>query len=73
MKKNILAILLLTASLTLHAQKFQQEFGNPRKAFVETIATPNHPDSYYHRGQSATLRIIAREGGVPLEGNILLY
>ena len=72
--KNILTILLLTAtSLTLYAQKFQQEFGNPRKAFVETVATPNHPDSYYHRGQSATLRVVAREGGVPLEGVTLRY
>ena len=55
------------------AQKFQQEFGNPRKNFVETIAIPNHPDSYYQLGQQASLRIIAREGGVPLNGVTLYY
>lgn len=35
------------------AQKFAQEFGNPRKVFVETIATPDHADSYYSIGQTA--------------------
>ena len=68
-----MTLLLSAAALTLHAQKFQQEFGNPRKAFVETVAIPNHADSYYHRGQTATLRIVAREGGVPLDGTFLRY
>lgn len=55
------------------AQQFQQEFGTPRKAFVEAIATPSHSDSYYRLGQQATLRIIAREGGVPLQGTTVRY
>lgn len=55
------------------AQQFQQEFGNPRKAFVEAIATPDHADSYYRLGQPATLRIVAREGGVPIDGAVLRY
>jgi len=55
------------------AQKFQQEFGNPRKVFVETIATPDHADSYYNIGQTAILRVIAREGGVPVHGTMLHY
>ena len=54
-------------------QKFQQEFGDPRKPFVETIATPNHADSYYRLGQEATLRVVAREGGVPLNGTTIYY
>ena len=57
----------------LAAQTFQQEFGNPRKAFVETVATPDRADSYYRLGQSATLRVVAREGGVPLDGTVLRY
>ncbi len=63
------AIMAITAS----AQKFQQEFGNPRKIFVETVATPNHSDSRYCLGQQATLRIVAREGGVPVEGRKVYY
>lgn len=55
------------------AQKFQQEFGNPRKVFVETIVTPDHADSYYNIGQTAILRVIAREGGVPVHGTMLRY
>ena len=55
------------------SQQFQQEFGNPRKAFVETIATPNHADSHYQPGQEATLRVVAREGGVPVNGTMLRY
>ena len=55
------------------AQQFQQEFGNPRKAFVELVATPSHPDSYYQLGQEAQLRVVAREGGVPLSGRMLHY
>lgn len=55
------------------AQKFQQEFGSPRKAFVETVATPNHPDSNYRLGQQSQLRIIAREGGVPMQDVAIRY
>ena len=73
MKATILSILLTIITMTVHAQKFQQEFGNPRKAFVETIAIPDHADSLYITGQNARLRIIAREGGMPLEGVTLRY
>lgn len=57
----------------LAAQTFRQEFGNPRKAFVETVVTPDRADSYYRLGQSATLRVVAREGGMPLDGTVLRY
>ena len=60
-------------SLTVQAQKFRQEFGDARKAFVETIAVPSHPDSRYHPGETATLRVVAREGGVPLQHVVLRY
>ena len=55
------------------AQRFQQEFGNARKPFVEAVATPNHADSHYALGQQATLRIVAREGGVPMQGTMVRY
>ena len=55
------------------AQGFQPEFGNARKPFVEAIATPNHADSHYRLGQQATLRLTAREGGVPLNGIVVHY
>ena len=73
-KRHYMAVCLLcTIAGTAAAQKFQQEFGNPRKPFVEAVATPNHPDSYYAIGQQATLRIVAREGGVPLQGTWVRY
>lgn len=59
--------------VAMQAQTFQQEFGNPRKVFVETVAMPNHADSHYAVGQQATLRVAAREGGVPLQGTMLRY
>ena len=75
--KRALPCLLLVYGLIIFnnaaAQKFQQEFGNPRKPFVETIATPNHADSHYRLGQPASLRIIAREGGQPLNGVTVYY
>ena len=73
----ILMVLMLCMAVSqpiaMQAQQFQQEFGNPRKPFVETVATPNHADSYYAVGQQATLRIVAREGGVPLQGTTVRY
>ena len=76
-KKNyyVLTVALLGSLCcgTAMAQKFQQEFGNARKAFVETMAVPDHADSYYRLGQQATLRVVAREGGVPVEGRTLYY
>lgn len=70
---TILFVLIVVMAMTAHAQKFQQEFGNPRKEYVEVVATPNHPDSRYQPGQTATLRIVAREGGRPLDGVKLIY
>ena len=72
-KSLTLALALLGVTLSVSAQKFQQEFGNPRKPYVETVAAPDHADSYYRIGQPATLRIVAREGGVPLDGVTLRY
>ena len=70
--KHILWLCLFLAS-PLYAQKFAQEFGNPRKPFVQVVATPNHADSHYAVGQTATLRITAQEGGVPLNGTMVYY
>lgn len=74
-KTNFFPILCLCLFLAspLSAQKFAQEFGNPRKVFVETVATPNHADSHYAVGQQATLHIVAREGGVPVQGTMVRY
>ena len=71
--RKALSLLLAAMSLTVQAQKFRQEFGDARKAFVETIAVPSHPDSRYHPGETATLRVVAREGGVPLQHVVLRY
>ena len=49
-------------------QAFQQEYGAPRKSFMEVAAMPNHPDSHYRLGEAATLRVTARAGGVPIDG-----
>jgi len=74
MKYAFISLALLCGGIVAaSAQSFRQEFGNPRKSFVETVATPDHADSYYRLGQPATLRIVAREGGVPLEGVTLRY
>lgn len=72
--KRIMFLLLsgLTATYA-QAQQFAQEFGNPRKPFVLVVATPNHADSHYAVGQTATLRIAAQEGGVPLNGTKVYY
>ena len=71
MKKYLLPLLLLCVKAT--AQQFTQEFGNPRKAFVESVATTSHADSRYDLGQQATLRLTARQGGVPVSGVTVRY
>ena len=73
MLKPFVFALCLAASFAASAQQFQQEYGNARKPFVETVATPNHADSHYALGQQATLRLTAREGGVPLQGTMVRY
>ena len=73
MKRLFVLSLLCCGLVAAIAQQFVQEFGNPRKVFVETIATPDHADSYYSIGQPAALRVIAREGGVPVHGTMLRY
>ena len=73
MRRILTATFMVVAATMAHAQKFQQEFGNARKPFVEIIAVPNHPDNRYALGQQATLRIIAREGGKPAQGLYIYY
>ena len=73
MRRIILFALIAVCCFTAYAQQFQQEFGSPRKNYVEMVATPDHGDSYYTLGQPATLRIYAREGGVPLNGVKVKY
>lgn len=68
-----MALFAIVCGGTAFAQKFTQEFGSARKPYVETIATPDHADSRYSLGQPATLRIVAREGGVPLDGKFVRY
>ena len=73
MKRLTTLIVTLCIAILAQAQKFQQEFGNPRKPFVQVAATPNHADSHYAVGQTALLRITAQEGGVPLNGTKVYY
>lgn len=74
MKRLFTSISLIILHLSFStAQGFQPEFGNARKPFVEAIATPSHADSHYRLGQQATLRLTAREGGVPLDGVVVRY
>jgi len=72
-KLILLSFIVLSMPLTLPAQQFAQEFGNPRKQFVQVVATPNHADSRYAVGQTALLRIAAQEGGVPLDGTKVYF
>lgn len=73
MKKTTAIWLLAITAATAQAQQFQQEYGNARKPYVETMATPSHGDSHYSLGEPATLRVVARQGGVPLSGAVLRY
>lgn len=73
MKRQLLLLLVGLMAVCTQAQQFQQEFGNPRKPFVQVVATPNHADSHYAVGQTALLRIVAQEGGVPLNGTKVYY
>ena len=44
MKRQLLLLLVGLMAVCTQAQQFQQEFGNPRKPFVQVVATPNHAD-----------------------------
>ena len=71
--KKLTIILACLIAVAAQAQKFGQEFGNPRKSFVQVVATPNHADSHYTVGQTALLRITAQEGGLPVNGTKVYY
>ena len=71
--KKLTIILSCLSAVAAQAQKFGQEFGNPRKPFVQVVATPNHADSHYAVGQTALLRITAQEGGASINGSKVYY
>lgn len=49
------------------------QFSPERRAYVESIAVPDHPDRVYSVGQVATLRLEAYAAGVPLDGVWVRY
>ena len=49
------------------------QFSAERRAYVESIAVPDHPDRVYSVGQVATLRLEAYAGGVPVDGVWVRY
>lgn len=73
MRRVLVSFIFLVCCVVTNAQQFRQEFGSPRKTFVEVVAVPDHSDSHYTEGQPVTLRIYAREGGVPLNGVTVKY
>ena len=73
MKRIQLFFVAAILSVTMQAQQFQQEFGNPRKPFVQVVALPSHANSTYAVGESAMLRLTALEGGAPLDGTMVYY
>ena len=75
-KISVLLLLIVAVAVSqqlVYAQQFRQEFGNPRKSYVETLAVPNHADSHYRVGEEAVLRIVAKAGGCPLDGVTMSY
>ena len=62
------ALFLLPLSWNARAQ-----FSPERRAYVESIAVPDHPDRVYSVGQVATLRLEAYAAGVPLDGVWVRY
>lgn len=76
MKQYLLILMCLLSvawPIRVRAQAFVQEFGSPRKPFVQVVATPDHADYHYCVGETALLRITAQEGGVPLSGTKVYY
>ena len=71
--RKTISALAVSLALTAQAQTFQQEFGNPRKSFVQVVAMPSHGNSTYTVGEAATLCITALEGGSPLNGTKVYY
>lgn len=65
MKLQKFTLLLIAAFIGINAMS---QIRPERRAYIETISVPNHPDRIYETGEMATLRVEAYAGGVPLEG-----
>ena len=56
------------AVLMADLQPAHAQFSAERRAYVESIAVPDHPDRLYKTGEVASLRLEAYAGGVPVDG-----
>lgn len=56
------------AVLMTDLQPAHAQFSAERRAYVESIAVPDHPDRLYKTGEVASLRLEAYAGGVPVDG-----
>lgn len=63
LKKFIISAILLSLGAGSLAQNSPE-----RRPYVETICVPDHSDRIYRTGETASLRVEAYAGGIPLEG-----
>ena len=66
--RHLLSGIIAALCLIMAADDASAQFSAERRAYVESIAVPDHPDRVYKIGESATLRLEAYAAGIPLEG-----
>lgn len=66
--KHFSLIGVALAVLMADLQPAHAQFSAERRAYVESIAVPDHPDRLYKTGEVASLRLEAYAGGVPVDG-----
>lgn len=63
----------LLLAIAMIAVCLQAQVSPPKRAYLEYIITPDHPDREYSIGEKAQLRVEAYEGGVPKNGSYVYY
>lgn len=73
MNKRYLLLSLLVGFSLICSLSANAQFSAERRAYVESISVPDHPDRVYAVGEQATLRLEAYAGGVPVDGVWVRY
>lgn len=66
--RKIFLLWFMSVGICLHAQ-----VSPPKRAYLEYLITPNHPNREYAIGETAQLRIEAYEGGIPKDGTYVYF
>ena len=67
MNTDINKLSALFLALCMGGAVAEAQFSAPKRAYLESLVTTDHPDRIYRTGENATVTVQAFKGGLPVD------